>query len=195
MEPVTLTTERLVLRPFTPADAEAVRRACQDPEIPRWTPVPSPYTMEHAREFVGETSPRGWAQDTQYNFCLATRDGGHLVGAMGLVRLAALRAPQHQAELGYWTAREHRRHGYTAEAAREVCRWAFADLGVERLEWVADAGNHGSQAVARKVGFRMEGTLRSHIVHNGTRRDAWIGSLLPSDWSLPQATPYLPYTG
>jgi RimJ/RimL family protein N-acetyltransferase len=193
MEPVTLTTDRLLLRPFTPRDAEAVRAAVQDPEIPRWTTVPSPYTAEHAREWVCETSPRGWAEDTQYNFGLFTHDGGHLVGCMGLVRLAGLRTPQRQAELGYWTAAEHRRRGYTAEAAREVCRWAFADLGVERLEWYAEAGNHGSRAVALKAGFRMEGTLRAFIVHNATRRDAWVGSLLPSDHAHPQQTPYLPY--
>ena len=195
MEPVTLTTERLLLRPFAPGDAEAVRLACQDPEIPRWTPVPSPYTAEHAWEFTAVTSPDGWARDTLYNFAVTTRDGGDLVGAMGLVRLESLRTPRHQAELGYWTAREHRRRGYTAEAARAVCHWAFTELGVERLEWTADAGNHASRAVARAVGFVMEGTLRSFVPHNGTRHDAWIGSLLPSDLGLPQQTPYLPYEG
>lgn len=193
MDPVTLTTERLSLRPFEPGDAEAVRLACQDPEIPRWTPVPSPYTEEHAREFVTRTTVEGWRDDVTYNFGLFTRDTGDLVGSMGLVRLAALRTPARQAELGYWTAKEQRFRGYTAEAAREICRWAFTDLGVERLEWCADAGNVGSRAVALKVGFRMEGTRRSHIPHNGTRRDAWCAALLPSDLGIPSATPYLPY--
>ncbi len=193
MEPVTLHTERLRLRPFTPDDAEAVLLACQDPEIPRWTTVPSPYTAEHAKEFTGVTAPGGWAADTQYPFAVTTLDGGHLVGAMGLVRLEELRTARRQAELGYWTARPRRRRGYTAEAARAVCHWAFTELGVERLEWTADAGNHGSRAVALAVGFVMEGTRRSAEPHNGTRRDTWTGSLLPSDVGLPQATPYLPY--
>ncbi|MDI5965961.1 GNAT family N-acetyltransferase [Streptantibioticus silvisoli] len=193
MDPVTLHTERLVLRPFTPHDAEAVRAACQDPEISRWTPVPSPYTAEDARAWVGTVVPGGWAGDTEYNFAVCLRDGGTLVGAMGLLRLASLRGPRRQAEFGYWTVREHRRRGHTAEAGREICRWAFEDLGVERLEWVADAGNHASRAVARRIGFVMEGTMRSHIVHRGTRRDAWLGSLLPSDLGLPQRTAYLPY--
>jgi RimJ/RimL family protein N-acetyltransferase len=195
MEPVTLTTERLLLRPFGPADTEAVYRACQDPEIPRWTPVPSPYTIDDAKTFVGTTVPKGWADDIQYNFGLFTRDGGDLVGSMGLVRLQSLRLPERQAELGYWTAAPQRRRGYTAEAAREVCRWAFTELGVERLEWLADAGNFGSRAVALKAGFVMEGTLRSRFAHRGTRRDAWIGSLLPSDLGLTSPTPYLPYGG
>jgi RimJ/RimL family protein N-acetyltransferase len=194
MEPVSLTTDRLLLRPLGPDDAEAVHAACQDPEIPRWTSVPSPYTREHAEEFTGRICPQGWRDDSLYNFGLFSREDGVLVGCMGLVRLAGvLHAPTRQAELGYWTAKEARGKGYTAEAGREVCRWAFEDLGAERIEWYAEAGNEGSRAVALKVGFVMEGTLRSKIIYAGTRRDAWAGSLLPSDWARASATPYLPY--
>ena len=194
MEPITLTTARLLLRPLIPADADAVHAACQDPEIPRWTTVPSPYTHENAVDFTGRICPGGWRDDSLYNFGVFTPDDGALVGCMGLVRLAgALPAPDHQAELGYWTAKEQRGKGYTAEAGRAVCAWAFESLGAERVEWYAEAGNEGSRAVALKIGFRMEGTIRSKIVHQGSRRDAWAGSLLPSDWGLAGRTPYSPY--
>ncbi|MEU8786753.1 GNAT family N-acetyltransferase [Streptomyces sp. NPDC048637] len=207
MKPVILTTEHLVLRPFEPSDAPAVHAACQEPDIPRWTGVPSPYGVADAEQFVGTVVPDGWRDDTAYHFAVVTRADGTLVGAMGLVRLARLHTPERQAELGYWTAKEHRGRGYTAEAARAALRWAFRDLGVERMEWQAEAGNQGSRAVARKVGFRMEGTLRAKRVREGTRRDVWIGSLLPSDLAaepgpsgsggpaVPDATPYLPYPG
>ncbi|MFF3748390.1 GNAT family N-acetyltransferase [Streptomyces kronopolitis] len=213
MKLVTLTTERLVLRPFEPSDAPAVHAACQEPDIPRWTSVPSPYGVEDAERFVGTVVPEGWRDDTTYNFAVVSRADGSLVGAMGLVRLARLRTPERQAELGYWTAREHRGRGYTVEAARAVLRWAFRDLGVERMEWHAEAGNEGSRAVARRLGFHMEGTLRAQLVREGIRRDVWIGSLLPSDppggpgaageagasgvagAGRPDATPYLPYPG
>lgn len=193
MDPVTLYTGRLVLRAFEAGDAEAVHAACQDPGIPRWTSVPSPYTLDDARAWVGKTAPEGWAADTHYVFAVCLRDGGALVGSVGLTRLQGLGAEQRQAELGYWTARELRGRGYTAEAGRAVVHWAFTGLGVERLEWYAETGNHASRAVARALGFRMEGTTRSLIVRNGTRRDAWSASLLPSDLGLAQSTPYLPY--
>ncbi|MDJ0345730.1 GNAT family N-acetyltransferase [Streptomyces sp. H10-C2] len=195
MEPITLTTERLILRTLEPGDADAVYEACQDPEIPRWTSVPSPYTRQNAADFTGPVSADGWADDSLYNFGAFTKSGGTLVVSVALVRLGHLAAPDHQAELGYWAVKEQRGRGYTPEAGREVCRWAFEDLGVERMEWFADAGNEGSRAVARKIGFVMEGTLRSKLVHNGTRRDTWTGSLLPSDLGLPTATPYVPYPG
>lgn len=193
MEPITLTTERLVLRPFAPSDVPDVHAACQDPDIPRYTNVPDPYRIEDARLFVEETCPDGWRNDTMYTFGVFSGETGQLVGAMCLVRLAQLHTAERQAELGYWTAKEHRGRGCTVEAARETIRWAFEDLGVERLEWYAEAGNEGSRAVALKAGFRMEGTMRAKIIHQGTRRDAWIGSLLPSDLDRPAETPYLPW--
>jgi RimJ/RimL family protein N-acetyltransferase len=192
MDPITLTTERLLLRPLRPADTEAVYTACQDADIQRWTTVPSPYRHADAEDFAGRIAPEGWRDDAMYTFGVCAKDDGRLVGSMALVRLAQLRTPDRQAELGYWTAKAERGRGYTVEAARVVIGWAFHTLGVERLEWYAEAGNDASRAVALKVGFRMEGTLRGRIVHAGTRRDAWVGALLPSDWELTSPTPYLP---
>lgn len=191
MEPITLSTPRLVLRILEERDEDALLAACQDPEIPRWTPVPDPYERQHAEDFVRNVSVAGWRDDTMYNFGVFTRDG-ELVGSMGLVRLSTLRTVERQVEIGFWTAREQRGKGYTDEAARAVIDWAFTGLGVERLEWLAEAGNEPSRAVARKLGFVMEGLQRARIVHRGIRRDAWIGALLPSDWGRPTDTPYLP---
>jgi len=52
MVPVTLHTDRLVLSIPTEADIDAITAACQDPEVPRWTTVPSPYTRKNAVEFI-----------------------------------------------------------------------------------------------------------------------------------------------
>lgn len=193
METVRLTTERLELRPLTTADIDDVAAACQDPEIGRWIPVPVPYAREDAVEFVEHVSTAGWRDDTMYNFGVFIREDGSLVGSMGLVRIALLRTAERQAELGFWTAKRQRGNGYTVEAARAVIDWAFADLGVERMEWVATAGNEASRAVAVKLGFVMEGLQRGKIVHRGVRRDAWVGALLPADWGRDAGTPYLPF--
>ncbi len=192
MKPITLATERLELRPFATADTDAVASACQDPDIARWIPVPDPYEHRDAVEFVENVSTSGWRDDTMYNFGVFTREDGTLVGSMGLVRLAELNGPKRQAELGFWTAKEQRGRGYTVEAARAVIGWAFSDLGVERMEWVATVGNEGSRAVAERLGFVMEGLQRGLIVHRGVRRDAWVAALLPTDWGGEMETPYLP---
>lgn len=191
MEPVTLTTERLRLRPLGPDDAEAVHQACQDPEITRWTAVPCPYRKEHADSFVGSISPEGWRNETLLNFGSFCRATDRFISSIGLVGLTELHTAK-IAEIGYWTVKEHRSRGYTVEAVAAVARWCFHSLGVERLEWLAEVGNTASRAVAEKVGFRIEGTLRSRILHRGIRRDAWIGALLPSDLGLTTHHAYMP---
>ncbi|MFF2196787.1 GNAT family N-acetyltransferase [Streptomyces sp. NPDC058157] len=187
MEPLTLTTVRLVLRPFAPADAEEVYAACQDPDIQRWTVVPSPYRREHAEAWVGEICAASWREDREYAFAVRLGEDGPLVASVGV----HVRGPGAY-EIGYWTAKEHRGRGYMAEAVDGVARWLFTEVGAGRLEWRAAAGNAASRAVAEKAGFRVEGVLRAALDLRGTLRDCWVGGLLPSDLGLPSRLPYLP---
>jgi RimJ/RimL family protein N-acetyltransferase len=186
MKPFTLTTDRLRLRPLTPDDTDAVWWICQDPEIQRWLSIPSPYERRHAEHFLQRIVPDGWRSDTVYTFGVVPVGDGPLLGAINLHRHSGTW------EIGFWTAKEHRYHGYTAEAVTVLARCAFTVLAAERLEWRAEAGNHASRAVAEKAGFVWEGTLRSALLHRGTLRDLWIGGLLPSDLGLPSSYPYLP---
>ncbi|MFF8912270.1 GNAT family N-acetyltransferase [Streptomyces sp. NPDC015032] len=188
MEPITLTTERLLLRPFTRGDTDGILAACQDPDIQRWTVVPSPYGRADAEFFTEKLSPGGWDDDSAYGFAVVLRGSGALVGALGITR----RNLPGTYEVGFWTAREHRGRGYTSEAVLAAARWTFTSLGGDRLEWRAEAGNVPSRAVALRTGFRMEGEQRSALLNKGVRRDAWIGALLPSDLGLPGTCTYLP---
>lgn len=188
MEPVTLTTGRLVLRTVRPQDTDAVYAAAQDPDIQRWTTIPSPYLYEHARGFTEQMVPDGWANGSMCTFGLFLRGaGGDLVGMLSLTMRSL-----GEAEIGFWGTKEHRGNGYVTEAARAAARWAFTHLAVDRLEWRAEVGNTPSRAVAERTGFTVEGTLRSALNNKGVRRDGWVGSLLPSDLELPSTAPYLP---
>ncbi|BDD72563.1 GNAT family N-acetyltransferase [Streptomyces violaceoruber] len=189
MEPVTLTTDRLVLRTVGPRDAEAVHAACQDPDIQRWTMVPSPYLPEHARGFTEQMVPDGWANDSMFTFGLFL-PAGDLVGMLGVTMISL-----GVGEIGFWGTKEYRGRGYITEAAVAAARWAFTERAVDRLEWRAEVGNAASRAVAQRAGFAMEGTLRSAINNKGVRRDCWVGSLLPCDLALPSTSPYLPTPG
>jgi RimJ/RimL family protein N-acetyltransferase len=187
MEPVTLTTERLLLRTVGPEDTDAVLAAAQDPDLQRWiSQFPSPYLREHAESFTQQLVPDGWAHDSMYTFGVFLPPG-ELAAMLG-VTMRALGV----GEVGFWAVKEHRGHGYVTEATLAVARWAFTSLSVDRLEWRAEVGNHASRGVAERAGFTLEGTLRSAINNKGVRRDCWVGSLLPSDLGLPSAAPYLP---
>ena len=162
----------LVLRPFTEADVPAIVAACNDPEISRWIPViPRPYTEADGLAFVrGEIDPR-----PEHSFAIAV--AGTLVGSIGMTTNAS-----RTVHIGYWCARESRGRGLTTRALRTLCRWAFDELGLGRLELITDPDNTASQRVAEKVGFRREGVLRSHLLHpDGRRRDSVMFSLLPAE--------------
>lgn len=188
MEPITLTTERLLLRPFTTDDTEAVHQACQDPHIQRWTTVPSPYERQHAAEFTGQMVPDGWRTGAMCTFAVLPREGGSLLASVAVT----LRTFSGTWEIGFWTGKEHRGRGIMAESVGAVAHWAFSRLGATRLEWRAEVGNAGSRAVAEKAGFVVEGTLRAALLNKDVLRDAWVGALLPSDLGLSSAQSYLP---
>src|SRR5258708_3265021 len=83
MDPVTLTTDRLVLRPVGPDDTDAVYEAAQDPDIQRWTTIPSPYLQEHAAGFTHEMVPDGWADGSMFTFGVFL-PSGELAGMLGI---------------------------------------------------------------------------------------------------------------
>ncbi|MGI5451144.1 GNAT family N-acetyltransferase [Streptomyces sp. CA-243310] len=96
--------------------------------------------------------PARWAEDRDYTFGAFRKDTGALVGSycLTLVSLGVR-------ELGYWAVKEQRGRGYSVEAARSLCDWGWAILGVHRIEWWAMTGNTGSRAVAERLGFTVEG--------------------------------------
>jgi RimJ/RimL family protein N-acetyltransferase len=178
-EPVTLTTSRLQLRPFVPADVDAVHAACQDPDIQRWIgAIPSPYAREDAAHFVQQVAPAGWASGSHLTFAVTDASSGELLGNVGL-HVPGLHSPG-VAEIGFWCAAPARGRGVITEAAAAVAAWGFG-RDVARLEWYAEVGNTASRRVAEKLGFSYEGCLRARLLNRGRRVDAWVGSLLPGE--------------
>ncbi|MFI6156679.1 GNAT family N-acetyltransferase [Kitasatospora sp. NPDC051170] len=176
--PVTLTTERLVLRAPLEEDVDAIFAACQDAEIQHWTVVPVPYRREDAEFFVRKLAVDGWRTGDNRIWGVYERATGALVGAQGIV----LRADDRGAgEIGWWAVKEFRGRGYTTEAARAVAEYGLREGGLRRLQWLAYVGNEGSRAVAEKVGFRFEGTMRAYAEQRGVFHDSWVASLLPAD--------------
>ncbi|MCI4064423.1 GNAT family N-acetyltransferase [Micromonospora sp. R77] len=184
VEPVEIIEDGLLLRPWQAEDADAVHRACQDPDIQRWTTVPRPYLPEHALGYVTGISDRAWAEGTGAHFAVCDAASGELLASCGLVSVDRVRD---SAEVGYWTAPWARGRGVAVRATRAVARWAFETLKLRRLIWQAEIGNHASRLVALRAGFRIEGELRLAEPSTGGRPEAWVGSLLPDELAAPGA--------
>jgi len=174
---------RLVVRPFEPDDIPAVRHACDDPDVAHWIHLlPHPYGLADAERFVIDSRRRLAAGD-RARLAVADAETGELLGSIGL----DLFADRQAAEIGYWVKREARRRGVALAAARLLVRWAFEEVGVERLEILTYPGNAASQALAEKLGFRRECLLRGFLgVEPGKDRTGRAeplpdGSLPPRD--------------
>ena len=171
----TLTGRRVRLRPWRADDADAVLAACQDPDVQRWTTVPVPYRREDAEGFVG-----GIAEATRADggalFAVVDRSSGDLVGSIGLFPPA-----DGFGEIGYWTVAGHRGKGLTDEAVRVLGEWAFAELGLHRVELHVDPANTGSRRVAERAGFQAEGIVRQRFLHRGRPGDVVLYARLAAD--------------
>lgn len=187
MEPVILTTERLLLHVPDASDIDAITAACQDPEIPRWTTVPSPYTREHGDGYV-RLIGEWWADGSETIWCVY-RDG-ELVASIGLHQIVEHPTGGH-AEIGYWVTAAARGKGYLVEAGREVVEWGFRELGLARIGWRAVVGNIPSARAARALGFRYEGTMRRSLTSDRGRDDGWYAGLLATDDRTPVDWPIL----
>jgi RimJ/RimL family protein N-acetyltransferase len=184
VEPVSLTDGALLLRPPRPSDAAALVAAVNDPEIARWSSLPRPYTAEHARIRLEEAVPAGWAAGSPSWYVVAADAPDVLLAAVGLHGVAHGRTSS--ADVGCWTVRAARRQGRTAHALAVLCRWAFDDLGLERLQWQSFDGNTASQRLADRLGFVAEGIARSRLLDaTGAHRDTWVAGLLPGELRVP----------
>ena len=101
--PRTLTTERLVLRPFTLADAPEVQRLAGDRDVASTTlRIPHPYKEGMAEEWIG-THAEKYASGKGLSLAITLRSPGTLVGAVGL----EICKEHSRAELGYWIGKPY----------------------------------------------------------------------------------------
>lgn len=135
----------VVARPPEPGDVDWITRACQDPEIQRWTMVPRPYLPEHAEMFVrndlGALAP----------LVLVDAVSGEGLGASGL---KSLDPHTGEVESGYWVAPWARRRG-VATAALELMKERARAVGGRSLVLLISPGNVASVRVAERAGFTL----------------------------------------
>lgn len=140
------------LRPPAGVDVPAITRICRDADIQRFTRVPAPYTQAHARAFV-RLAADGLRDGSGVHLVAVDAVDDRVLGAVGL----SVDRAELSADLGYWVAPEARGRGVATRASRLLCRCAFEQLGAGYVGLQAAAGNAASNAVARRLGFTLEG--------------------------------------
>jgi RimJ/RimL family protein N-acetyltransferase len=184
---ISISTERLVLRPLDETDVQALTEMMNDELIATWTSVPVPYTEHHARTLTERDAP---ARRTAGRGLVLAVTEFLTQRLVGVVYLHHTDWRVRSGELSYAIAPWARGEGYACEAVLALAQWLFRDQKFERLEVRTAADNTAAQQVAQKIGCISEGVLRgAWIARTRTEDSGWtdvrtdliIWSLLPED--------------
>lgn len=167
MQPATLATDRLDLRPFAARDLDDLIEAINHREV--WATtlmIPHPYTRRDAEEWV-KIAAEGWASGRAANWAVVPRTGERAGRVSGGIGLSNINPAHRKAELGFWLTPPLWGCGLMTEAARVVVRFGFERLELNRIYAGHFAGNEASRRVQEKVGLRLEGVLRQDVFKDG----------------------------
>jgi RimJ/RimL family protein N-acetyltransferase len=160
------TTERLLLRPWQPADRDLFAAVNADPEVMRYVGEGRPLTRAQSDELLDAIQAH-WERHGFGLWCAALDDDPDgCIGFVGLAIPSFLPAVLPAVEVGWRLARAAWGRGLATEGARASLDHAFGALGLESVISVIDPDNRRSIRVAEKLGMRYEA---SHL-HPLTRR-------------------------
>jgi RimJ/RimL family protein N-acetyltransferase len=154
------------LLPLSASDAAELAPVLADPVIERWSPAGMPRTPDDLDAWMARRLD-GAAAGTGLTWTVRTAVGGHIAG---LVEAYALSPDLGSADLGCFTAADHRRQGVARTAVGAVTRYLHHGVGLHRVQWMHAVDNEPSCALALRCGFAHEGTLRS----SGKVQGEWV---------------------
>lgn len=177
--PVTLSTDRLTLRPLTLDDAAALAEAASDGALweKKTTTVPRPEGFTAYIEKALELQAAGLALP----FATVVNDGDRVVGS---TRYMNIDAANSRVEVGTtWIAKSWQRTFVNPHAKFLMLRHAFETLGCNAVELRTHRLNDQSRAAIERLGAKLDGILRRHmIMPDGHVRDTVVYSIIREEW-------------
>jgi [ribosomal protein S5]-alanine N-acetyltransferase len=182
----TLIGRRVILRPLVTEDFPAwqeVRRR-NEAWLTRWEPqrnpnAPDPVESRDAFALRCGARQRERQLGTGYGYGIFV--DGHLAGEINLSIVQ--RGPFQNAYVGYWIDEARAGQGYMPEAVVALCRYAFEDLLLHRLQVSIIPRNTASRRVVEKLGLRDEGVAKRYLEINGTWEDHVRYAITAEEWA------------
>jgi RimJ/RimL family protein N-acetyltransferase len=176
-------TKRLTIRPATSDDLEVLGRIQNLPEVATWLPSPAGTQADYLLRM---------GRDRLLPRTLSVELDSVIIGELYLhvtsgwaQREVADDARDSDAEIGWALDPAYRGHGYATEAATELVRVCFEDLGVRRITAGAFADNAPSLRIMGRLGMRQETRgVRTTLHRNGSWVDNTVHALLADEWRL-----------
>ena len=173
----------VILRPFEMDDATQLYEAVHESLIdlkPWMSWAHDEYSQEDAEKFIRITRAR-WEERALYAFAIIDAKNGDVLGGCSLSHKHPV---YHFCNVGYWVRSSRHGNGIAGRSAKLAARFGFEFAGLIRAEVVVAVGNEKSKRVAEKIGAHYEGVLLNRMVVGTDIYDAYMYSLLPSDFGL-----------
>ena len=164
------------LEPLAERHLDDVEALVQEPSVLRHTRIPEPPPPGFARGWLERYEVK--RVDGVAEVWAVVDDDGTFVG-MGMA--PEIDRDAGQVELGYITAPAARGRGVATDILTQLTRWAFDEVGAQRITLLIDVENPASMRVAEKAGYVREGVMRSLHVKQDRRGDTVLYSRLASD--------------
>jgi len=179
IEPVTLSTDRLTLRPLSLEDVPALGRAASDGAL--WEKTTTTVPQVDAFEGYVRKALDLQAAGLALPFATVVNDGNQVVGS---TRYMNIDAANHRVEIGTtWIAKSWQRTFVNTHAKFLMLRHAFEVLGCLVVEIRTHSRNDQSRAAIERLGAKLDGILRRHmIMPDGHIRDTAVYSILQEEW-------------
>ena len=140
-----LETERLILRPLTMDDLDAVFKWAGDPRVNKYMIYPLYKNKEEGIEWLKSL----YQDDDKKDFGFVLKETGELIGSGGIY---------YHPERGLWSigynlAYDYWTRGFTTEAMEKIIEWGRQELGVKEVAATFAVENVGSRRVMEKLGM------------------------------------------
>ena len=176
---ITLETPRLILRRFAAGDAAAMyRNWASDPEVTRFLTWPPHESLAVSEQVLADWI-HGYDDPRQYQWAIVPRCVGEPIGSISIVKI---NDDIDEIQMGYCIGQKWWHQGYTSEALEAVIRFAFTELGANRVAAIHNVLNPHSGGVMQKCGMLKEGVLRQGYRDNQGLGNYCLLAILRSDW-------------
>lgn len=173
-----LNSARLRLRALDATDVDALFAIFSDPEITRYWSSAAMTSKADAEALLAEIADLE-ARGELMEWGLERRDGAALIGTCSLTNIDL---DNRRGEIGFALGRSAWGHGYMKEILPVLVEYAFATLGLHRLEADVDPRNTSSLRLLEGLGFQVEGHLRERWQATGEIQDSLFLGLLAREW-------------